>query len=718
MATQADKISENKSKSSAVSLSKPAENGGGGVVFTDNRPSTISRKKIQEFKNNNSSIKYQKIYQAKGYNSIAHIVASKENTNPEKSDTVQKKENKTGLPDQLKSGVEKLSGYPMDDVKVHYNSDKPSQLHAHAFAQGTDIHLSTGQEKHLAHEAWHVVQQKQGRVKPTIQMKGNISINDDVSLEKEADIMGQKALQQKQSKIGENDKGFKKVNSSIVPRIQRYLIIGDRDYTRESRAPGADLNGIVDALYDQMEAALNQADQYENEVYLFIHANAGGLVKRQIAKWIEDRQGEARADGKGTPEFGRKQQGRSYGNLVDAAKAIYGWVAAKPGRHREKQLANEVLGNDVVNLQINSLFKKIRLWIAGKGNAAAIEAELDADNPADAEWDDYRRYFNRNPVGVALGMQINSRFLPVLNNPENFNLRIKIATLHDIMKYFMDDTGTAGEGMLNEGGVPTLKATVRNGYFSHELTGHDRPTGSRVPRNAINRTLVPQNLAAERAAGRLTNSEEESSPAFKYARQHQIPMWARHSFTAARMMHLSKEVGGDKGEISAVAWSIMAFWRKHYDHRQIPYHTLHEVMDFAPAFGVDYDPLHPADNLAQQNVITQLVNAIGIKTDLGAWSTHAQGLFSRRPEGVDLIRTEAKSGNTEKNKLVRIQELAANRIWPAEGRTAKAIEFYNLLNEIPINLNIYELAATPAATNLLIKNTLLDIFRRVKNFTL
>ncbi|BDD06447.1 eCIS core domain-containing protein [Aureibacter tunicatorum] len=102
--------------------------------------------------------------------------------------------NNTGLPDNLKSGIENLSGYSMSDVKVHYNSDKPAQLQAHAYAQGTDIHLASGQEKHLPHEAWHVVQQKQGRVKPTKQMKGKVNINDDNGLEKEADIMGAKAL--------------------------------------------------------------------------------------------------------------------------------------------------------------------------------------------------------------------------------------------------------------------------------------------------------------------------------------------------------------------------------------------------------------------------------------------------------------------------------------------------------------------------------------------
>ena len=87
-------------------------------------------------------------------------------------------ENKPGIPDDIKAGVENLSGYSMDDVKVHYNDEKPAQLQAHAYAQGTDIHIGPGQEKHLPHEAWHVVQQKQGRVKPTIQMEA-IEPNDE-----------------------------------------------------------------------------------------------------------------------------------------------------------------------------------------------------------------------------------------------------------------------------------------------------------------------------------------------------------------------------------------------------------------------------------------------------------------------------------------------------------------------------------------------------------
>ncbi|WP_430406303.1 DNA/RNA non-specific endonuclease [Fluviicola sp.] len=119
----------------------------------------------------------------------------------EDENSIQKKENKTGLPDNLKSGVENLSGHSLDDVKVHYNSSQPANLQAHAYAQGTDIHVAPGQEKHLPHEAWHVVQQKQGRVQPTKQLKGTTNINDDAGLEKEADVMGAKAMQLKSNEL-------------------------------------------------------------------------------------------------------------------------------------------------------------------------------------------------------------------------------------------------------------------------------------------------------------------------------------------------------------------------------------------------------------------------------------------------------------------------------------------------------------------------------------
>lgn len=129
--------------------------------FVDNRPEAILQAKLQDMVHNSLQVRQLRAFQDR----LQHRMSTQQ---PVQRQT---KANNTGLPDGLKAGIENLSGHSMNDVKVHYNSDKPAQLQAHAYAQGTDIHLASGQEKHLPHEAWHVVQQKQGRVKPTIQMK-------------------------------------------------------------------------------------------------------------------------------------------------------------------------------------------------------------------------------------------------------------------------------------------------------------------------------------------------------------------------------------------------------------------------------------------------------------------------------------------------------------------------------------------------------------------
>ncbi len=117
----------------------------------------------------------------------------------------------SGMPHNLKAGLEKLSGVDLSDVKVHQNSDKPQQVGALAYTQGSDIHIAPGQEKHLPHEGWHAVQQKQGMVKPTLQMKSGTVINDDAGLEKEADVMGLRA-----SQMGSQSSTFQLKESSKI----------------------------------------------------------------------------------------------------------------------------------------------------------------------------------------------------------------------------------------------------------------------------------------------------------------------------------------------------------------------------------------------------------------------------------------------------------------------------------------------------------------------
>ncbi len=91
-----------------------------------------------------------------------------------------------GLPSSLRDRFEAKHKITLDDVRVHYNSDKPAEIGAGAYAKGNEIHLSTGQERHLEHELGHVVQQKQGRVSTTGQISGK-AVNCDADLEKEAD---------------------------------------------------------------------------------------------------------------------------------------------------------------------------------------------------------------------------------------------------------------------------------------------------------------------------------------------------------------------------------------------------------------------------------------------------------------------------------------------------------------------------------------------------
>ncbi|MBR7793336.1 HNH endonuclease [Undibacterium sp. FT147W] len=209
-----------------------------------------------------------------------------------KFDTVQRQEqatakpNNTGLPNQLKSGIESLSGMSMDHVKVRYNSSQPAQLNALAYAQGSDIHVAPGQEQHLPHEAWHVVQQAQGRVKPTMQMKDGVAVNDDAGLETEADVMGAKALKLLQTKAQLKDtspstsirksdvavqrvwkRGSEIINSKTVdgnPISYLELILGnDNPFNHYVNAYKTNEDSDFSELYDRLSNTLIEERQYE-----------------------------------------------------------------------------------------------------------------------------------------------------------------------------------------------------------------------------------------------------------------------------------------------------------------------------------------------------------------------------------------------------------------------------------------------------------------------
>jgi len=208
----------------------------------------------------------------------------------QKHHAFQLKKNNSGLPDSLKSGVENLSGLSMDDVKVHYNSDKPAQLNAHAYAQGTDIHLASGQEKHLPHEAWHVVQQKQGRVQPTMMMKAKVPINDDQGLEKEADVMGARALQMKPFSLSDYRTEKSVQRKGVVQKVGDNLS-NEFDDQLAMETPGRDAIDQTSNLRDTIDESYN----IMNIIPVLYHTTAGPGSDVGILKGIDPKHFNAKS---------------------------------------------------------------------------------------------------------------------------------------------------------------------------------------------------------------------------------------------------------------------------------------------------------------------------------------------------------------------------------------------------------------------------------------
>ena len=137
------------------------------------------------------------------------------NTYAERTERTACKKDKTGIPRRMKVSFENSSGFSFDDVRVHYNSEKPAQLHAHAYTQGNEVYVAPGQEKHLPHELGHVVQQKSDIVRPTGKM-GGLPLNDDEAMEDGADMIA--AAAQRDTQLGTSPVQAKFSDGGVVQR--------------------------------------------------------------------------------------------------------------------------------------------------------------------------------------------------------------------------------------------------------------------------------------------------------------------------------------------------------------------------------------------------------------------------------------------------------------------------------------------------------------------
>ena len=136
------------------------------------------------------------------------------------------------LPEDVRAKMEGSFGTDFSAVRLHEGPHVRS-MGALAYTQGTDIHFAPAQrdsgsqrgQELLGHELAHVVQQAEGRVSTTTQAKG-LAINDDASLEKEADEMGAKAA--RGERIERASRSSPNVSRAITSgRIQRFAFINE-----------------------------------------------------------------------------------------------------------------------------------------------------------------------------------------------------------------------------------------------------------------------------------------------------------------------------------------------------------------------------------------------------------------------------------------------------------------------------------------------------------
>jgi len=101
-----------------------------------------------------------------------------------------------GLPPAVQAKMENAFDFKFGGVRIHEGNQAQS-MGALAYTQGADVHFAPGQydpgstrgQELIGHELAHVVQQSEGRVAATTQLKG-AGLNEDSALEREADDWG------------------------------------------------------------------------------------------------------------------------------------------------------------------------------------------------------------------------------------------------------------------------------------------------------------------------------------------------------------------------------------------------------------------------------------------------------------------------------------------------------------------------------------------------
>lgn len=196
------------------------------------------------------------------------------------------------LPNAIMQRFERKSGVPLDDVRVHYNSDKPDKFDAEAYARGNEIFIGPGNERDLEHEVGHVVQQKMGQVRPT-GIEHGFAVNRSPALEHGADVgaipqaVGAAAapvVQCRRKNPFTNSK-FKgaSINNKGGSETVGSLYFGGSSSDEYSKGEWEEMTNTIDEYLrakENLEEAENYVHELEEKVCAFlINAKSGGRIR-------------------------------------------------------------------------------------------------------------------------------------------------------------------------------------------------------------------------------------------------------------------------------------------------------------------------------------------------------------------------------------------------------------------------------------------------------
>jgi hypothetical protein len=505
--------------------------------------------------------------------------------------------NNTGLPDGLKSGIESLSGMSLDGVKVHYNSPQPAQLNALAYAQGSDIHVAPGQEQHLPHEAWHVVQQAQGRVKPTMQMKGGIPVNDDQGLEREADVMGAKASGPAvQRKSGPEEE---LLQGKFAP-VQRVRNEGKRTET-DSR---------MDELYAQTVTILTSLKQGATDWKSEYGAKGKEKAKEKTKGVLSGEKSDP------TSEIVREGLSRYWATLTAEEKAELVLDAASRVGQGAKILADAGLESS-------------------KGRkSGGKEKEKEKERPRNEP----KKSGEKSSSGPSIGWlnELTAEDLGTLYDV--YKAKREIASkIDEIQKKIIEGAGDIGEFVGSTAGG--IKADVE---FGNKCALHRQ-----------NFMVARKRLEFLRAA------VESNDDAERYASEIEALQYALFNIHGPAMVYILGELG-EKGRLlyPEKCETALQYLQAKHVVRGVKSSVSRAVSDLGSGFksllGIGVEEGRESLTAAQKEMATELTRVAN-----KSWRKFTKGIFAFTPTGVSSIQEALAAGTKPTDKLAKASKAAA-----------------------------------------------------------